>query len=410
MEKEFMKRKSLFGWICLAVVISSVTLATAGPAVPQGVPVAPAKTPPVLGTIKAIAGNLMTVATDAGAETKVTVTQETRLLRVLPGSKDLSQAVAIPISGFQAGDRVLVSLRCSDSAVCEASRVVAMKKSEIADKQAHEREEWQRRGIGGLVKSVDAGQGTITIGTMTAAGNKDMAVNVGAATIVRRYAPGSVKFDDAKVSTLAEVQPGDQLRARGVRGADGATFAADEIVTGSFLNIAGTVSAVDAGAGTLTVSDLATKKTAQVKVSADTQLRKLPANTAQIIAARLKGGAAGNRAPAGGQGQSAPAGGGGSPANAAGTVGAQGGGMGGGQGRGDLQQLLNRLPAAPLSDFQKGDAVMIVATAAPKDAQATAITILGGVEPLLQGTTQEQASSILSPWSLSSGGGDAAAQ
>lgn len=84
--------------------------------------------------------------------------------------------------------------------------------------------------------------------------------------------------------------------------------------------------------------------------------------------------------------------------------------MGGGQGRGDLQQLLNRLPAAPLSDFQKGDAVMIVATAAPKDAQATAITILGGVEPLLQGTTQEQASSILSPWSLSSGGGDAAAQ
>jgi len=53
---------------------------------------------------------------------------------------------------------------------------------------------------------------------------------------------------------------------------------------------------------------------------------------------------------------------------------------------------------------------MIVATGSQKDAQVTAITVLGGVEPLLQATTQEQASSILSPWSLSSGGGDAAAQ
>jgi hypothetical protein len=410
MGNKFMERKGVFGRICMAVVISCLTLATARWAAPQAAQVAPAKTPPVLGTIKAITGNLMTVATDAGAETKVTVTEGTRLLRVPPGSKDLSQAVPIPISEFQAGDRVLVSLRCSgDSAVCEASRVVAMKKSEIADKQAHEREEWQRRGIGGLVKSVDPAQRTITIGAMTAAGKKDVAVNAGTSTIVRRYAPGSVKFDDARVSTLAEVQPGDQLRARGVRGADGTTFAADEIVTGSFLNIAGTLLAVDAGSGTITVSDLTTKRTVQVKVSPDTQLRKLPGNTAQIIAARLKGGTAGSAAPSGGQGQSASAGGG-PPPNAAGTAGAQGGGMGGGQGRGDFQQLLNRLPAAPLSDFQKGDAVMIVTTGAPKDAQITAITILGGVEPLLQATTQEQVSSILSPWSLSGGGGDAGAQ
>src|SRR5215471_20593085 len=176
MAKQFMERKGVFGRICMAVAISCVTLATAGWAAPQAVQVAPGKAPPVLGTIKTIAGDLMTVATDAGTETKVTVTQETRLLRVPPGSKDLSQAVAIPISEFQAGDRVLVSLHCSgDSAVCEASRVVAMKKSEIADKQTHEREEWQRRGIGGLVKSVDAGQGTITIGAMTAAGNKNVA-------------------------------------------------------------------------------------------------------------------------------------------------------------------------------------------------------------------------------------------
>ena len=407
MGKDCMGRRGVFVRNCTrAAMILCAVLSTAG--LLAGQTPAPAKAPSILGTIKALAADSMTVATDAGAETKVAVTQATRLLRVAPGSKDLSQAAPMTISEFQVGDRVLVSMRCAgEPPACEASRVVAMKKSDIADKQAHEREEWQRRGIGGLVKSVDAAQGTVTIGTMTAAGKKDVAIAVRNNTIVRRYAPGSVKFDDAKSSTLTEVQAGDQLRARGVRGADGATFAADEIVTGSFLNVAGTVTAVDAGPGTITVSDLATKKSVQVKVSPDTQLRKLPPNMAQMIAARLKGGgAAGNGASGGAQGASAAAG---APSNGAGAQGGQGGGMGGGQGRGDFQQLLNRLPAAPLSDFQKGDAVMIVATGVQKDAQATAITVLGGVEPLLQGTTQEQASSILTPWSLSNGG-DAAAQ
>jgi hypothetical protein len=342
----------------------------------------------------------MTVAVDTGTETKVTLSSSTRLLRVPPGSKDLSQAVTIPLSEFQAGDRVLVHLHCAgDPPACEASAVIAMKKTDIAEKQSREREEWQRHGIGGLIKSVDAAQGSIIIGTMTAAGKKDVAIMVGKNTVLRRYAPGSVKFDDAKLSGLQEVQLGDQLRARGARSADGTTFAADEIVTGTFRNIAGTVSAVDASTGTITVNDLAEKKSELVIVSVDTQLRKLPANMAQMIAARLKVGAT---QPAG---QGTPAGNG-AVANAQGSQ----NGAAAGQGRGgDFQQLLNRLPATPLSDFQKGDAVMIVATGSQKDPQVTAITIVGGVEPLLQSASREEASSILTPWSLSNGGADAAA-
>ncbi len=373
MGKSFMGRASVA--VCLARrvgVVMSLLLVTAGWAAAQTGAAAPAKTPPILGTIKTIDGGTMTVATDAGAETKVTVTATTRLVRVPPGSKDLSQAVAIPLSEFQTGDRVLVRLRCAgDPPVCEVGMVVAMKKSDIADKQAQEREAW-RRGIGGLVKIVDAAQGTITISTVTAAGKKEVAIATRKNTIVRRYVAGSVKFDDAKLSSVAEIQPGDQLRARGVRGADGASFTADEVVTGSFLNIAGTISAVDPSAGTITVSDLATKKSEVVKVSADTQLRKLPEQMAKLIAMRL------------------------------------GGGAGEGAGGGDFQQMLSRLPAAHLADFQKGEVVMIVATGEQKDAQAVAITILGGVESVLQGTTQQQASSILSPWSLSDGGGEAA--
>ncbi len=391
--------------ICVCVALPA---AAGTPAQTQAPAAASAKTPPILGTIKTIAGETLTVTSDAGAESRVTVTSATKLLRVPPGSKDLTQAVAIPLSEFQEGDRVLVRQRCAgDPPVCEAATVIAMKKSDIEEKQAHEREEWQKHGIGGLVKSVDAAQGTITISMVTAGGKKEVAVAVGKNAIIRRYAPGSVKFDDAKVSTVAEINPGDQLRARGVRGADGTSFMADEVVSGSFRNIAGTITAVDVGGGTITVSDLATKKPAVVKVSGDSQLRKLPPQMAQLIAARLKGAAAAGGAATGG----APAAGQGTPASGGSASGASGGGTGGqGRGGGDLQQLLPRLPATPLGDFQKGEAVMIVATGEASDAQVTAITVLGGVEPLLQATSQEQASSLLTPWSLSGGGGDAGAQ
>jgi hypothetical protein len=67
--------------------------------------------------------------------------------------------------------------------------------------------------------------------------------------------------------------------------------------------------------------------------------------------------------------------------------------------------MLSRLPVSPLGDFQKGDAVMIVATAGQNDGPPTVITLLGGVEPILQSSARGQAASILTPWSLSEGGG-----
>src|SRR5882672_3287176 len=192
MRKLGFKRRSVFArsfgrlriGLCLALVGAVCGQAQTAPSAG-----APAKTPPVVGTIKSIAGESLTVATDAGAESKVNVTPATKLLRVPPGSKDLSQAEAIPFSEFQPGDRVLVRLKCAgDPPVCEAGSMIAMKKSDIAEKQAHEREEWQKHGLGGLVKSVDATRGAITIGTMTAEGKKEVAVEIGQSTIIRRYA------------------------------------------------------------------------------------------------------------------------------------------------------------------------------------------------------------------------------
>jgi hypothetical protein len=140
----------------------------------------------------------------------------------------------------------------------------------------------------------------------------------------------------------------------------------------------------------------------------------LPQPVAQRIAMRLKGGAAdatgaNGSAHPGGQGpgaSQAPGAQGGAPATNAGgsTNGASRGGGGAGAGAGgDIQQMLSRLPATPLSDFQKGDVVMLVATSGADGSRYTVITLLGGVEPILQASTQ--ASSILSPWSLNASEG-----
>ena len=196
----------------------------------------------------------------------------------------------ITLQDLQVGDRILVRGKASDDGKSlAASAVIVMKQSDVAAKQQQEREDWQKRGIGGLVSEVDPAAGTMTISVTTLAGSKKVLIQTSDKTVVRRYASDSVKFDDAKPSRVADIHPGDQLRARGTKNADGTEFAADEIVSGSFRNIAGTISAVNAADNSLTVMDVLTKKPVVVKVTPDSQLRKLPQMIAQRIAMRLKG-------------------------------------------------------------------------------------------------------------------------
>ena len=219
------------------------------------------------------------------------------MLRVPPGSKDLKSATAMQLTDLKPGDRILVRGRVpADAKVFPAAIVVAMKAEDLQAKKARDVQEWQTHGIGGIVSAVDPAAGTITISTRTAAGSKPVIVTTTKATVLRRYAADSTKFDDAKPAPIDAIKPGDQLRARGAKNDDGTQFAAQEIVSGSFRNIAGLVTAIDPAAKTVTVTDLLTKKSVVVKVTDQTQLRKLQPQMAQLIAMRLKGAAAGGGA------------------------------------------------------------------------------------------------------------------
>jgi hypothetical protein len=377
-------------------------------ATPQAVP-SPLPGPSArhIGTVKGIADKTMTLATDSGSEVSIVIQESARVLRAEPGQSDLKGATPISLEEIQVGDRVLVRGKASDGAhSLAATLIVAMKKGDIEQQHAREREDWQKRGLGGLVKAVDPTTQTITITTSALQGSKPVAVRISQATILRRYAPNSVRFDDAQPGKIEEIKPGDQLRARGTRDAEGSEFSAEEIVTGSFRNIAGTISAVDAAAGTLTVADLMTKKPVLVRITADSTLRKLPLMMAEGIAMRLKGEGA-NGPPSG-----PPTSPGGAATRPAG--GPPPGGWPGaaqrGNGLADFQQILGRMPAAALAEFPKGEAVMIVSTQGTVSGDITAITLVGGVEPLLRASPEGAQQMMLSPWSLGGAGSETPGQ
>jgi hypothetical protein len=348
-----------------------------------------------IGTIKSIMGNTITLTTDAGTDVTVTVSDATKMLQVAPGQKTLQGATAIHLSNLQVGDRILVLARASSgSGPLSAGSIIAMKKSAVDAQHAQQSAEWQR-GVGGLVKSADPTSGAITITMASFGGTKTVEIHTTKDTILRRYAPDSVNFDDAKTGTIDQVHAGDQLRARGTRSADGSEFDAQEIVSGAFRNIAGTITAIDVSANTVSVNDLISKKPYLVKFTPQSEIRQLSPQMAQGIAMRLR------MAQSGGQTGNA---GGATGANrgAGGTSGAAGqrpAGFQRGGGSGDLTQFLNRLPAATLANLQKGEAVMIVSTEGAVSGEVTAITLLGGVEPILEAPSGMQAMT-LSPWSL----------
>ena len=300
-------------------------------AIPQPQQAAQNAAKQVIGAIQAINGSTITLKPDTGADVSVTVQGAVRVLRVAPGQTDLKTATPIQLSDLQVGDRILVrGTPSADGQSLSATAIVAMKRSDVEAKQQQEREDWQKRGIGGLVSAVDPSAGTITISVTAAGGTRTVSVHTAQATIFRRYAPDSVQFDDAKPSSLGEIKAGDQLRARGARNADGTEFTAEEIVSGAFRNIAGTISNVDAATNALTVMDLATKKPVVVKISTQSQLLKLPPQMAQGMAAQLKGG----RGGAGGNGAGGAESGRGGGAQAGDGA---GNGRGAGRGAADLR-------------------------------------------------------------------------
>ncbi len=282
------------------------------------------------------------------------------------------------------GDRVVILGRTSDDRKAIMARVlIVAKKADIAGKQDRDREEWRKRGTLGVVSAVNAQTKEITISTRTPAGVTPVVIEgAGAGVGFRRYPEGSVKYADAKPSSFAEVRVGDQLRALGNKSADGARFTPEIVAFGSFRTILGTVKSVDAANNQIQITSEQNKtQTFTVALAPDSTMRRMTPMMGMMLG-RLAGGGR----PQGGESRRPTEGGGGRPA---GGGEAQGGGVrrgmagGGGAGGFDLQEMIERLPAAQLAELKPGDVLIVSSTVGQDPTRMTAITILAGAEPLL---------------------------
>src|SRR6185369_1328723 len=210
-----------------------------------------------------------------------------------------------------------------------------------------------RRGIVGVISSLKPETKEITISHRAMGGTQAIVMQVNDNTEMRRYAPDSIKFSDAKPSTFSELKVGDQLRALGDRGEDPLRFTPQKIVSGSFRTIGGVVTAVDPATGEIKINELEKKTPLTIVVKHDAVLRRFPpaSEMGALMGGGFNRGAGGNTGPApqAGQGQPQPQAQGQRP-QGAGAPGA--GGPGGGRPGGgfNINDMLERLPTISIAD------------------------------------------------------------
>ncbi len=385
-----MLRVALLGSSLIALGASSLAQSPAPPS-------AAAPSARLIGTVISVTDSAVTVHPEAAgsADVTVAVTPQTRLLRSAPGETSLKTAQPLDLHDLAPGDRVLIRpAGDGDASHPTAALLVAMKQADISQAHQQEASDWQRRGITGIVDTVDASSGTIRLKAQGAA--PAITVHTSGSTVVRHYAPASTAFADTHKAALADIHSGDQLRARGQKNEAGDQLAADEIVVGSFRNIAGTVLASDGAANTLSLTDLATKRPVTLQLEAGTQLRRLPPEAAARLARRAGAGSGANSGANAGAAVAAPV-----PtlADASGRTPGPARSQGG-----DAAALLSRAPSITAADLHKGDAVMVVASG-PEAKQPVAITVIAGVEPLLQASPEASAGLFSASWNLGGGAG-----
>lgn len=335
----------------------------------------------VMGEVTAISAGEIVLQTKDGA-VSAALSEKTEYKRVSAEKPSLQTAVASAFAEISVGDKVIVTgILAADKKSIPARTVFLMTKADIASKQTKDQEQWKTRGISGQVSAVNQATKEITVTSRGLTGENKTLITPKDDAAFRRYAPDSVNYSEAKTSSIDEIKVGDMIRALGDKSADGATFKAEEIISGSFQTLVGTITAVDAAKNEITISNLQTKKPVTIVVGQNSILKQFPAEMAQRMAAFQTGGGAGMQPPGGmrppqtnnpGGGQTAPPNG----------MRPGGGGM---RGAGGIDDMLERFPTIKVSDLKVGE---IIAFSSTKNTgnldRVTAIKLLSGVEPFVR--------------------------
>jgi len=298
------------------------------------------------------------IKTEAGALFTIKSDDNTACLRIPAGEKTLTKAVPIKFADMAVGDRLLVHGTKGDSQFL-AQRIIVLTKNDIEKKRERELEDWQRRGIGGIIREVNPQTAEVTLELRSAAvGGRVMVATSGAD--FRRYESESLRFEDARPSGFGELKVGDQLRALGDKSADGHFFKAEKIVSGVFKTIGVAVTEIDLQKNEIKATTLDQKKPVVISITNDSTLRRIPPPVAQAIAQK----ALANKTAPGSSTQKGPA------ASTDQNI--------------DVQQVIESLPKIAVADLKAGDVLAVTSAVGKDDTRMTAIKLVAGVDLVLK--------------------------
>lgn len=336
------------------------------------------------GDVESITVDKIVVKTNTGS-IDIILNDKTEFKRISAEKPSLTTATAVMIGDIAAGDKVTVScLATADGKSLWGRTIYLMTKSDISQKAAKETAEWRTRGIAGKVATVNTQTNQIVVEISSMIGATKLTLTPKADAKFMRYSSESIKFADAKASSISEVKAGDQIRALGDRSTDGTAFAAETILTGAFRQSAGTVKSVDVANNEVVIKDIATNKDVTIAFGEAILLKRFPPEMAERMASFQMPGAARPPGAPGQQGQ------GGQVAVQQGAPSANG--QSGGPGRimngprsGGMDDLLERLPNITAADLKVGDTIAILTSSSQVGAEKVkAIKLIAGVEPFIK--------------------------
>lgn len=335
------------------------------------------------GEVKTIESGKIVLQTKDG-EIDVVLTDKTAFKKINPANPKISEATDSALTEIGVGDKLLVSgMVAADKKSVPAKTVYLMTKAAIADKQTKESQEWQTRGISGRVTNLNFQKNEVTLAVRNMTGETNVVITPKDKIKFLRYAPNSIKYSEAKESNIQEIFIGDNVRALGDKSADGATFQAEEIISGAFQTVGGKVKSIDAAKNEIVIEDIKTKKDVTIAVGANSALKKFPAEMAQRMAMRGSGENGGFRPPQQQGNQSNPQNNQANPPSNNAQTPAPNGTGGNRGGRGDINEMFERLPVISVADLKVGDMIAVSSTKTDNASKITAIRLLAGVEPFL---------------------------
>jgi hypothetical protein len=343
----------------------------------------------LIGTVEKVdaSGKVLAIKPDKAGEASVTFDDKTQFLRLPAGETDAKKATRGVASDVSVGDRVIARLRAGEEGQ-PAVFLYFTKQNDLAQRKEKTLEEWQKDAVAGLVKSVDPAAKQIVISVRGGGPPRDVTLDAGGAVEYQRYSPDSGKYEPG---ALASIQAGDQVRVLGQKNADQTVIKVEAIMSGLFKTLPVQIKSIDAAAGQIMATDLASKKPITINVKPDTSMKKLDDATALQMARRLNPTFQGGRAEAG---AAAPEGAGG-----------QGrGGRGGGRNL-DIGKVIEQQPAITLADLKPGEPIVVVGAAADDMSRMRAMTVVAGVDPILRAAPQNGPDPLGGNWNF---GGDIA--